>query len=73
MANRLHCVPIKMIKTNAKKGRNLAPFLRAADGFISYLKNKKKMPGILLVIDFTRAFNTISTELILHLRFLICT
>ena len=45
------------------KGRNIATLLRSTDDIIDYL-NKNQFPGILLGVDFQKAFDTISKQII---------
>lgn len=45
------------------KGRNIATLLRSTDDIIEYL-NKNKQPGILVGVDFQKAFDTVSKDLI---------
>ena len=45
------------------KGRNIATVIRTTDDAINFLKNNK-LPGILVGVDFTKAFDTISKQFI---------
>ena len=45
------------------KGRNIASILRSTDDIIDYL-NMNKQPGILVGVDFQKAFDTLSKDLI---------
>ncbi|WP_293688688.1 reverse transcriptase domain-containing protein, partial [Thiolapillus sp.] len=66
MANRLNRVISNLVDNDQcgfLKGRNIATILRTTDDVISYL-NSKQLPGLLVAIDFTKAFDTISKKLI---------
>ena len=61
MANRLNRVISNLVDNDQcgfLKGRNIATILRTTDDVISYL-NSKQLPGLLIAIDFTKAFDTI--------------
>ena len=45
------------------RGRNIPTILRTTDDIINYLNNEN-LPGILVGIDFGKAFDTISKDLI---------
>ena len=45
------------------KGRNIATLLRSTDDILDYV-NKNKQPGILVGVDFQKAFDTLSKDLI---------
>ena len=67
MALRLNNVICKIINTDQCgfiKGRNIATILRSTDDIINYL-NSKNLPGLLVAVDFAKAFDTISKKLIL--------
>ena len=66
MANILNYIISTLVDNDQRgflKGRNIATILRTTDDVISYL-NSKQLPGLLVAIDFTIAFDTISTKLI---------
>ena len=45
------------------KGRNISTLLRSTDDIIDYL-NRKHIPGILVGVDFQKAFDTLSKQII---------
>ena len=66
MANRLNRVISNLVDNDQcgfLKGRNIATILWTTDDVISYF-NSKQLPGLLVPIDFTKAFDTISKKLI---------
>lgn len=67
VALKLNNVLTKIISSDQcgfMKGRNIATILRLMDDTIQHL-NKENAPGILVGIDFTKAFDTISKSFIL--------
>lgn len=66
MAKRLNQVIDKLVDNDQCgfiRGRNISTILRTTDDVIAYL-NHRHLPGILLAIDYTKAFDTISKRLI---------
>ena len=62
---RLIAVMTKLISNNQCgfiTGRNIATILRTTDDVINYLNNEN-LPGIVVGIDCTKAFDTISKKL----------
>lgn len=66
LARRLNRVIDKLISHDQCgfiKGRNISTLLRTTDDMLTFL-NSENIPGILVGIDFTKAFDTISKSLI---------
>ena len=67
LARRLNTVLTKLIANDQCgfiKGRNIGTIIRTTDDVINYT-NSKQLPGLLVAVDFTKAFDTISKKLII--------
>ena len=67
LAKRLNTVLTKLIANDQCgfiKGRNIGTIIRTTDDLINYV-NSKQLPGLLVAIDFTKAFDTVSKKFIL--------
>ena len=66
LARRLNTVLTKLIAYDQSgiKGGNVGTIIRTTDDVINYT-NSKRLPGLLVAVDFTKAFDTISKKLIL--------
>ena len=67
LARRLNTVLTKLIANDQRgfiKGRNIGTIIRTTDDVINYT-NSKQLPGLLVAVDFTKAFDTISKKLII--------
>ena len=62
-ARRLNTVLTKLIGNDQETGRNIGTVIRNTDDLINYV-NSNQLPGLLVSIDFTKAFDTISKTLI---------
>ena len=64
LAKRLGTLLTKLIANDQCgfiKGRNIGTIIRTTDDLINYV-NSKQLPGLLVAIDFTKAFNTVSKK-----------